>query len=59
MIFHHFLFLKVCFNVHWCFAYVYVCVRVPNPLGLELDSCELPCGCWELNLGLLEEQTGS
>jgi hypothetical protein len=20
------------------------------------DSCELPCGCWELNLGPLEEQ---
>ena len=19
-------------------------------------SCELPCGCWELNLGLLEEE---
>jgi hypothetical protein len=19
------------------------------------DSCELQCGCWELNLGLLEE----
>jgi hypothetical protein len=21
-----------------------------------IDDCELPCGCWELNLGLLEEQ---
>jgi len=21
-----------------------------------IDSCELPCGCWDLNLGLLEEQ---
>ena len=20
------------------------------------DSCELPCGCWELNLGPLEKQ---
>jgi hypothetical protein len=20
------------------------------------DGCELPCGCWELNPGLLEEQ---
>jgi hypothetical protein len=20
------------------------------------DGCELPCGCWELNLGPLEEQ---
>jgi len=23
---------------------------------LEQDSCELPCGCWESNLGSLEEQ---
>ena len=21
------------------------------------DRCELPCGCWELNLGPLEEQS--
>ena len=21
------------------------------------DGCESPCGCWELNLGLLEEQS--
>ena len=21
------------------------------------DSCELPCGCWELNLGPLEKQS--
>jgi hypothetical protein len=21
-----------------------------------IDNCELPCGCWELNLGPLEEQ---
>jgi hypothetical protein len=21
-----------------------------------VDGCELPCGCWESNLGLLEEQ---
>ena len=26
-------------------------------LGTEaIDSCELSCGCWELNPGLLEEQ---
>ena len=24
-------------------------------LSLELDSCELPCGCWELKLGPLAE----
>ncbi|ERE88245.1 hypothetical protein H671_1g3204 [Cricetulus griseus] len=32
--------------------------RASDPLDLELqtDSCELTCGCWELNLGLLEKQ---
>ena len=30
-------------------------VRSP---GTEVtDSCELPCGCWELNSGPLEEQS--
>jgi hypothetical protein len=32
----------------WCFPCMYVCVRVLDPLE--------PCGCWELNLGPLEEQ---
>jgi hypothetical protein len=27
-----------------------------SPRTRVTDSCELPCGCWELNLGLLEEQ---
>jgi hypothetical protein len=27
--------------------------RVSDPIT---DGCEPPCGCWELNLGLLEEQ---
>jgi hypothetical protein len=34
------------FCMHWCFIYMYVCVRVSNPLK---HSCELSCGCWELN----------
>lgn len=25
--------------------------RALDPLELELDRCELPCLCWELNLG--------
>ena len=25
--------------------------------GLIIDGCEPPCGCWELNLGPLEEQS--
>ena len=27
-----------------------------DPKGLELDRCELPCRCWELNLGTSEDQ---
>ena len=33
-----------------------VCLKVAEVLELELDRCELPCGCWDLNLGPLEEQ---
>ena len=30
---------------------------MPDPLGLRvIGSFKLPCGCWELNLGLLQEQ---
>lgn len=25
--------------------------RISGPLELKLDSCKLPCGCWESNLG--------
>ena len=42
------------FYVHWCFACMYVCVKVSD-LGV-IDSCELPCRCQELNLSPLEEQ---
>ena len=56
------------FYVHRCFVYVY---DGASPVGLVTmdtrrrcessgtevtDGCEL-CGCWELNLRLLEEQT--
>ena len=36
------------FYVYWCF--------VRSPGARVTDSYELPCGCWELNLGPLEEQ---
>jgi len=36
-------------------AYIYVCTRVSD-LGVT-DNYELPCGCWELNLGPLEEHS--
>jgi hypothetical protein len=47
-----------------CMSMYHVHARYPQrqeesieSLGVETrDSCESPCGCWELNLGLLEEQ---
>ena len=41
--------------VHWCFAPMHVWVRVT---GHGVTDCgELPRGCWEQNLGPLEEQS--
>ena len=43
-------------DMHWCLcACMCVCVRVSDT-GVT-DTCELSCGCWELNLGPLEEQS--
>jgi hypothetical protein len=46
-----------------CMSMHHVCVvfmrpeeSVGSPGTGGIDSCELPCGCWELNLGLLEVQ---
>jgi E3 ubiquitin-protein ligase NEDD4 len=36
---------------------MYICLRgVKSPGTGVTDSCELPCGFWELNLGPLEKQ---
>jgi hypothetical protein len=43
------------FYVHWYFAYMQVCVRASDH-GFT-DSCELPCGHWQLNLGPLVKQS--
>jgi len=43
--------------------YVYSVLSACIPAGQKrasdpiTDGCELPCGCWELNSGPLEEQT--
>ncbi|CAO2628536.1 E3 ubiquitin-protein ligase NEDD4, partial [Lemmus lemmus] len=37
--------------------YVLWCEGVRSHGTAFLDSCELPCGCWELNSGPLEEQS--
>ena len=42
--------------VHWCSACLCVCVRHQIPGTGVTDRGELPCRCWELNLGPLEEQ---
>ena len=42
------------------FIGVFTCMCVGEAVGSPgtgvTDRCELPCGCWELNPGLLEEQ---
>jgi hypothetical protein len=46
-------FLRVCF----CFLETgFLSVTSPGYPGLVTDGCEPPCGCWDLNLGPLEEQ---
>lgn len=50
--------LKACFYF-MCIAVLPACisVKVPDILELELPtSCELPCGCWKVKPGPLEEQ---
>jgi hypothetical protein len=36
-------FFKIFFNVYWCFACMYICVRMSDPGTGVTDSCELPC----------------
>ena len=36
--------------------HVHLCEGVRSPGTGVTDKCELPCGCWEMNLGPLEEQ---
>lgn len=60
--------VKDIFYVYGCFTYMYVCASFVYLMNGEArkgggssgtavtDSCELPCGSLESNLGLLEEQ---
>jgi hypothetical protein len=41
--------------VHWCFACMFVYVRLSH-LGVT-NIFELPCVCWKLNPGRLVEQS--
>lgn len=57
---HFFLIFILCVSIAcpFMFAYMYVCVKVsdPSPGTGVRDSYELPCECWKLNPGSLEEQ---
>lgn len=46
-------------SLDFCILFCCMCIWmwVLDALELELDRCELPCGCWDLNLGPLEEPT--
>lgn len=48
------------FNFFMCIAVLpecmYVCVRVSITWSWITDSCEVPCGCWELKSDHLGEQ---
>jgi hypothetical protein len=53
------------FLIYDLFVYLYalvfcldlcLCEGVRSPGTGIIDNCELPCGCWELNPGPLEEQ---
>jgi hypothetical protein len=44
-------FCALVFCLHVC-----LCKGVRSSGTGVTDRCELPCGCWELNLGPLEEQ---
>lgn len=51
----YFILFQIC--VQQCFACIYVCMRVPDTLNLELQRVvKLPCGFWKLHTGPLEEQ---
>jgi hypothetical protein len=56
------LFLKIYLFIYLFYVYEYTVAvirhlkRATDPIT---DGCELPCGCWELNSGPLEEQSVS
>ena len=39
--------------------YTVAVFRHTRESDLVTDGCELPCGCWDLNSGPLEEQSGA
>jgi hypothetical protein len=49
--------LSACVSVYHVFIVLVETRRgIASPGTGVTDSCELPCECWELNLGPLEEQ---
>ena len=52
------IFFKVFKNLCVYINALSVCLSVHQKRALDpiIDICELPCSCWELNSGFLEEQ---
>jgi hypothetical protein len=49
--------LPVCMSVHYLYAVtVEASTGIRSPGAEVTDSCELPRGCWEPNLGSLQDQ---
>ena len=51
LFFNLFILCALVFCLHIC-----LCEGVGSPGSRVTGSCELPCGCWEWNLGLVEER---
>jgi hypothetical protein len=51
-LFNVFILCALVFYLHIC-----LCEGVRSPVTGVTDSCEPPCGYWELNPGLLDEQS--
>ena len=56
-----FVFLKVFFLKIYLLIYVSTLLLSSDTPEEDLvaDGCEPPCGCWDLNFGPLEEQSGA
>jgi hypothetical protein len=42
--------------MYWFCLHVWLCEDTRSPRSEDIDSCELPYECWELNPSPLEEQ---
>jgi hypothetical protein len=52
----HWIFLSFSKDLFYLYEYTVALLR-DTRIDPITDGCELPCGCWELNSGPLEEQS--